>query len=188
MLGFVGNDDELEETEGDDYEDYGGLLGMAQATAVDHTPYMTAVKDQSTCGSCWAFAATSALEGTIGVRDGVAPPRLSEQQNVDCTRGWPYYLDGCNGGWMFTAWKYMKDKGVMTNEDYPYRARDQSCAYDSSKVYGRVKQYGGTPRNDVYAMKNKVWRQPVAVALNGDSPAFRFYKSGVLRSCCDPAN
>jgi len=149
MLGFVGNDDELEETEGEDYEDYGGLLGMTQATKVDHTPYMTAVKDQSTCGSCWAFAATSALEGTIGKRDGVAPPRLSEQQNVDCTTRWPYYLNGCNGGWMFTAWKYMKDKGVMTNEDYPYRARDQSCAYDSSKVYGRVKQYGGTPRNNV---------------------------------------
>jgi len=40
---------------------------------------------------------------------------------------------------------YMKDKGVMTNEDYPYMARDQSCAYDSSKVYGRVKRYGRTP-------------------------------------------
>jgi len=37
-------------------------------------------------------------------------------------------------------------------------------------------------------MKNKVWRQPVAVAIHADAPAFRFYKSGVLNSCCDPAN
>jgi len=82
----------------------------------------------------------------------------------------------------------MRDKGVMTNEDYPYRARDQSCAYDRSKVYGHVRQYGFTPSNDVSAMKARVRKQPVAVALNGDSPAFRFYKSGVLKSCCDPAN
>jgi len=39
----------------------------------------------------------------------------------------------------------MRDNGVMTNEDYPYMARDQSCAHDSSKVYGHVKDYGSTP-------------------------------------------
>jgi len=43
----------------------------------------------------------------------------------------------------------MRDKGVMTNEDYPYRARDENCAHDDSKVYGHVKEWGHTPRNDV---------------------------------------
>jgi len=51
---------------------------------------MPPVKDQGNCGSCWAFAAVSALEGAIGARDGVAPPRLSEQQSVDCTRNSTY--------------------------------------------------------------------------------------------------
>jgi len=46
---------------------------------------MTGVKEQGDCGSCWAFAATSALEGAIGLGMGDTPPRLSEQQSVDCT-------------------------------------------------------------------------------------------------------
>jgi len=29
-------------------------------------------------------------------------------------------------------------------------------------------------------------KQPVAVALNGSKSAFKFYKSGVLKSCCNP--
>ena len=43
------------------------------------------VKDQGSCGSCWAFAATTALEGTIAIKQNTAPVRLSEQQIVDCT-------------------------------------------------------------------------------------------------------
>jgi len=89
MLKTVPEDDEEEDTEGDHYE-YSGGLGRTLATTVDHTPYMPPVKDQGDCGSCWAFAAVSAIEGTIGARDGVAPPRLSEQQSVDCTRDSPY--------------------------------------------------------------------------------------------------
>lgn len=79
---------------------------------------MTGVKNQGSCGSCWAFAATSALEGTIGLGMGVTPPRLSEQQSVDCTLntdknremfGKSYGMGGCNGGWMSGTWKFMKE-------------------------------------------------------------------------------
>jgi len=91
MLGTVIDVDEQEDTEGDHYDyEFSGGLGRTLATTVDHTPYMPPVKDQGNCGSCWAFAAVSAIEGTIGARDGVAPPRLSEQQSVDCTRNSSY--------------------------------------------------------------------------------------------------
>lgn len=46
---------------------------------------MVAVKDQGSCGSCWAFAATTALEGTHAIKTGQDPVHLSEQQIVDCT-------------------------------------------------------------------------------------------------------
>jgi len=47
---------------------------------------MTEVKNQGGCGSCWAFAATSALEGSMGVHEKKVVERFSEQQSVDCTR------------------------------------------------------------------------------------------------------
>jgi len=80
---------------------------------------MYPVKQQGGCGSCWAFAANSALEGYVAQKEGKAPVRLSEQQLVDCTLtnndfnkelfGKTYGLWGCDGGWMSYAWWFQKE-------------------------------------------------------------------------------
>lgn len=86
------------------------------ATTVDHHAdgWMHDVKNQGNCGSCWAFAATTALEGTLAKKTNSAPIHMSEQQLVDCTLttsqanydrfGKDYYSYGCQGGWMEYAW------------------------------------------------------------------------------------
>ena len=64
---------------------------------------MFEVKNQGSCGSCWAFAVTSTLEGTLAIKTESTPIRLSEQQGVDCTlahdQGGSYNEDdwGCWG-------------------------------------------------------------------------------------------
>ena len=60
---------------------------VATATTIDHAASgkMHAVKNQGQCGSCWAFAANTALEGAIAIKNNTSPVRLSEQQLVDCT-------------------------------------------------------------------------------------------------------
>lgn len=77
---------------------------------------MTPVKNQGSCGSCWAFTATSVLEGTIAVASNSAPVRLSEQQLVDCVDG-----NDCGGGWMSNGWSYVAyNGGSILYPSYPY--------------------------------------------------------------------
>ena len=113
---------------------------------------MGPVKDQGSCGSCWAFAATTALEGTIAIKNQADPVRLSEQQVVDCTLttnpenekrfGVDYGANGCQGGWMSYAWDFIRDQGAMTDKDYPYTSgttREESkCAHKPNKTVSKV--------------------------------------------------
>lgn len=50
---------------------------------------------------------------------------LSEQELVDCDRS---YNSGCEGGLMDPAYEFVvKNKGIDTEKDYPFQARDGTC-------------------------------------------------------------
>lgn len=90
---------------------------------------MHPVKNQGGCGSCWAFAAATAMEGMQSIKTGMSAVRLSEQEAVDCAA--PGYY-GCNGGWMSAAWDFWRNNGAMENADYPYAGVDQTCMHDNN--------------------------------------------------------
>lgn len=47
---------------------------------------------------------------------------------MDCSGSYGNY--GCNGGFMDNSYKYIKDKGVTTEEKYPYKGTNQHCIID----------------------------------------------------------
>jgi len=79
---------------------------------------MTDVKDQMSCGSCWAFAATETVE-SAWAKAGNELVELSPQQIVSCDTGNGDY--GCSGGMPSSAFEYVFSAGGMASEaDYPY--------------------------------------------------------------------
>ncbi|TPP63785.1 Secreted cathepsin L 1 [Fasciola gigantica] len=141
--------------------------------------YVTEVKAQKRCGSCWAFSTTGAMEGQYmkNLRTNVS---FSEQQLIDCTR--KYGNQGCGGGYMEHAYEYLKSSGLETESAYPYEARDGECRYESghgvAKVTGYYAMYTG---NEMELQKLVGAEGPAAVAVDVERD-FSMYKSGIFQS------
>jgi len=143
---------------------------------------VTPVKDQGSCGSCWAFSATGAIEGAYAKAHGELLS-FSEQQLVDCSGG-PGEDDnqGCNGGWMDNAFLYAKTTALETEDSYKYTAKDEQCSLHSGKGVATVKAFHDITENDGDQLLEAVSQQPVSVAINAGSLAIQFYGGGVITS------
>ena len=148
---------------------------------------VTPVKDQGSCGSCWSFSTTGALEGAIAIKnakDASSWTGLSEQQLVSCDT-----TDmGCSGGLMDTAFDWTASNGGLCSEDdYPYVSGDgeaPSCETGCS-VYDDSAPASHTDVDESEdALMSAVAQQPVSVAIEADQLAFQFYSSGVLTGRC----
>jgi cathepsin L len=131
---------------------------------------MTPIKDQGQCGSCWAFSTTGGVEGAEFVKSG-SVTSLSEQSLVDCSGS--YGNQGCNGGLMDNAFKFIEAKGIPTEQSYPYTGRDGSCK--SFTVSTKISTY-----KDTTALASDVVQQPISVAV--DASKWSSYRSGTY-SC-----
>nr|AAO60046.1 midgut cysteine proteinase 3 [Rhipicephalus appendiculatus] len=139
---------------------------------------VTPVKNQGQCGSCWAFSTTGSLEGQH-FRKMRKLVSLSEQNLVDCMQ--KLGNNGCGGGLMDNAFKYIKaNKGIDTELSYPYNATDGVCHFKKSGVGATATGFEDIPARDENSWDAVAPVGPVSVAIDASHESFQFYSEGVL--------
>lgn len=77
---------------------------------------ISTIRDQGSCGSCWAFGAAEAMSDRVCVAThGVHTPILSVEELVSCCDECGM---GCEGGYPEEAWLYWEMNGLVTGGPY----------------------------------------------------------------------
>ncbi len=151
---------------------------------------VTPIRNQGSCGSCWAFGAIGAMECAIKIATGTSVD-LSEQWLVSCTQA-----GSCYGGWHTEAFQYLRcnrghdpcgQGGAVLEAAFPYVAWNAPCYCPYAHPYYLTSwaALSGNPPT-VSQIKQAIYeRGPVTVSCYVNSP-FHAYTGGVFNECEDP--
>lgn len=145
----------------------------------------TPVKNQGSCGSCWAFSVAAVLESHVAINNDGKSALVSPQELVDCVQN-PQKCGGtggCSGATQELGFEYIQNNGISLNSEYPYFAKEGKC---QNKEHARVVSIGSfskLPENDYNMLLQTVALQgPVAISVAASE--WSFYDSGVFNSFC----
>ena len=131
--------------------------------------WMTSVKNQGGCGSCWAFAAAGATELLVNLYyNRHLNLDLSEQNLISGTNG-----SCADGGFVDEALNYIKNTGVVNESCFPYKGEDVPLTGMCSEPNERIKigGYSGMIARSVNDLKQAVVKGPVALVIESWSHA-----------------
>jgi len=160
------------------------VADLSHVTAPDSVDWtekgaVTAVKNQGSCGSCWSFSTTGALEGLHYIKTGNLIS-LSEQELMDCSKD--EGNNSCEGGLMDYAFEFVIKSGICLENAYPYDEADHySCKTCTSQF--KISGYKDVDHTED-ALMAAISQQPVSIAIEADESSFQFYNGGVLTAEC----
>jgi len=171
--------EEIEAPIADQIEARGNAIDWRSKGAV------TPVKNQGSCGSCWAFSTTGNIEGQWFIQHKKLTP-LSEQELVSCDKT----DSGCNGGLMDNAfnWLIRNRKGqIVTQASYPYvsgSGSNPACRtgeLDRMTVGATITGYNHLAKSEDTLAASVLKVGPIAIAL--DASSFKSYTGGIVTNC-----
>jgi cathepsin L len=135
------------------------------------------IKDQSLCGSCWAFSTISNAEHIWYIYSDKLLD-LSEQELIDCVKE----NNGCNGGKIEPSLEYIINIGLCLEKDYNYLSGNNNissyCKICKSYV-SFINCFTIIP-GDQNTLQYVLNKNPVIASIDASSFFFRFYSSGIL--------
>lgn len=150
--------------------------------AVNYTKFMSPIKNQFYCGSCYSFATAAVLE--YQSRKAGLNHIYSEQNIVDCDSA----NYGCDGGWPTTAMYYVHENGISNGSTYTYDGQVGTCRRDSYPSIHKINKVCeiNLENNEENLMKVVATIGPVAGVIVASDGLFN-YGSGVFYDpTCDP--
>jgi len=142
--------------------------------------YVPAVRNQGSCGSCYAFSSLGMIEARLRVATkNEMQVNLSPQDIVGCSS----YSQGCEGGFPYlVAGKYAQDHGVVAEECNPYTGMDSTCSSKKCprKYVSKYRYVGGYygACNEEMMKISLVKSGPMSVSFEV-YPDFMHYSGGV---------
>jgi hypothetical protein len=145
--------------------------------------YTSPIKDQSSCGGCWAESAIEQVESDA-MRQHNWTGVLSTQELIDCTSdGQGSWRGGCGGGDPIPGYQVLqKLGGVASGYDYKFEVRDARCRVDNYTKYVKVESFKSVGKGDEAAMKRYVGSTgPLSVCV--DASDWSGYTGGIKTTC-----
>lgn len=185
-----------------------GALNWCTSNNPTNISVCTAIKSQQSCGSCWAFAASDAIETIVAINNKSHPEALSPQQFLQCSTQamtvtfqycwatgeiagatwlkqqmkWSSDNDGCNGGMTHGAFDYAATHrlALLSELELPYEDADADSTVTSASASTSTSNGTCSNDTDLAAATITGWEQVVGPScLNNETDQIALLKTAL---------